>query len=225
MAGRKVGVLALQGAFAAHARALEALGHAPVLVRQPRHLEGVEGLVLPGGESTTQLGLLERLGLWAPLDALARAGAPVLCTCAGLILAARQVTGPAQRSFGWLDVDVARNAWGRQLDSFEASADASSALPDLPLVLIRAPRITRVGEGVAVLATLHGEPVLVRQGAVTAATFHPELTDRLDVHRAVFGEAGARYEPEVTGAAPGSGAISGPGSGPISGPKTRWPAK
>lgn len=193
MVGRRVGVLALQGAFAAHARALEALGHTPVLVRQPRHLEGVAGLVLPGGESTTQLTLLERLGLWAPLDALARSGAPVLCTCAGLILAARQVTGPAQRSFGWLDVDVARNAWGRQLDSFEARSDATSLEHgDLPLVFIRAPRITRAGEGVAVLATLDGEPVLVREGAVTAATFHPELTDRLDVHRAVFGEVGAR---------------------------------
>lgn len=181
----RIGVLALQGAFAAHARALEALGHAPVLVRQPRHLEGLEGLVLPGGESTTQLSLLERLELWAPLDRLVRSGAPVLCTCAGLILAARRVTGPAQRSFGWLDADVARNAWGRQLDSFEARADAPR--DDLPLVFIRAPRITRAGEGVEVLATYDGEPVLVREGNVTAATFHPELTDRLDVHRAAFG--------------------------------------
>lgn len=185
---RRIGVLALQGAFAAHARALEALGHAPVLVRQPRHLEGLAGLVLPGGESTTQLSLLDRLGLWTPLDALVRSGAPVLCTCAGLILAARQVTRAAQRSFGWLDVDVARNAWGRQVESFEARADGT----DLPLVLIRAPRITRVGDGVEVLAMLDGEPVLVRQGSVVGATFHPELTARLDVHQAVFGEVGAR---------------------------------
>lgn len=182
MTRARIGVLALQGAFAAHARALEALGHTPALVRQPRHLDGVEGLVLPGGESTTQLSLLERLGLWSPIDALVRAGAPVLCTCAGLILAARRVTGPEQRSFAWLDVDVARNAWGRQLDSFEATADGS----DLPLVFIRAPRITRTGEGIEVLATYDGEPVLVRQGPITAATFHPELTPRLDVHRAAF---------------------------------------
>lgn len=184
MSGARIGVLALQGAFLAHARALEALGHAPALVRRPGDLDGVEGLVLPGGESTTQLVLIDRFGLWEPLDALVRAGAPVLCTCAGLILAARRVTGPAQRSFGWLDVDVVRNAWGRQVDSFEATADGS----DLPLVFIRAPRIARTGEAVEVLVTFEGEPVLVRQGAVTAATFHPELTPRLDVHRAVFGE-------------------------------------
>lgn len=190
----KIGVLALQGAFAAHARALEALGHDPVLVRQPRHLEGVEGLVLPGGESTTQLSLLDRLGLWAPLDALVRAGAPTLCTCAGLILAAREVTHPAQRSFGWLDVSVARNAWGRQVDSFEAQADPPL---DLPLVFIRAPRITRAGADVEVLAALEGEPVLVRQGHVTGATFHPELTGRLDVHRGVFGVAASHAAPGV----------------------------
>jgi 5'-phosphate synthase pdxT subunit len=186
---RKLGVLAVQGAFAAHARALERLGHAPALVRQPRDLEGVEGLVLPGGESTTMLLLLERFGLTAPLERLVRAGAPVLATCAGLILAARGVTQPAQRSFGWLDVDVARNAWGRQLDSFEARADPPNE--HLPLVLIRAPRLTRVGPGVEVLATYEGEPVLVRAGAITGATFHPELTASLDVHRAVFGEVGA----------------------------------
>jgi 5'-phosphate synthase pdxT subunit len=191
----RVGVLALQGAFEAHARALERLGHAPVLVRLPRDLEGdhgagdggaVDGLVLPGGESTTQLKLIAAFGLREGLDRLVRAGAPVLATCAGLILAARGVTHPDQASLGWLDVDVARNAWGRQVESFEATADAG----DLPLVLIRAPRITRVGPGVEVLATFQGEPVLVRQGAIVGATFHPELTDRLDVHRLAFGEVG-----------------------------------
>lgn len=182
---RKIGVLALQGAFAAHARALERLGHAPALVRLPGDLDGLEGLVLPGGESTTMLNLLDRFALSEPLDRLVRAGAPVLATCAGLILAARGVTHPAQRSFGWLDVDVARNAWGRQLDSFEATADAPR--DDLPLVMIRAPRLTRVGADVEVLATHDEEPVLVRAGAITGATFHPELTDSLDVHAAVFG--------------------------------------
>lgn len=185
---KRIGVLALQGAFAAHAQALERLGHTPALVRLPRDVEGLEGLVLPGGESTTMLNLLERFALSGPIDRLVRSGAPVLATCAGLILAARGVTHPEQRSFGWLDLDVARNAWGRQLDSFEACADAPK--DDLPLVLIRAPRITRVGPGVEVLATYGGEPVLVRAGAITGATFHPELTESLDVHRAVFGEVG-----------------------------------
>ncbi|MCO5165573.1 MAG: pyridoxal 5'-phosphate synthase glutaminase subunit PdxT [Planctomycetes bacterium] len=181
----RVGVLALQGAFAAHARALARLGHDAVLVRRPPDLDGLEGLVLPGGESTTQLRLLDHLGLVPALERLRLGGVPVLATCAGLILLARRVTGPAQPSLGWLDVDVARNAWGRQLESFEAAADPPR--DDLPLVLIRAPRVTAVGEDVEVLAAYAGEPVLVRQGAVTGATFHPELTDRLDVHREVFG--------------------------------------
>lgn len=183
----RVGVLALQGAFAAHARALARLGHEAVLVRRPADLDGVDGLVWPGGESTTQLRLLERLGLAPALERLRQGGVPVLATCAGLILLARRVTGPEQPSLGWLDVDVARNAWGRQVESFEAAADPPR--DDLPLVLIRAPRITAAGAGVEVLATYAGEPVLVRQGAVTGATFHPELTDRLDVHREVFGDA------------------------------------
>ena len=166
----EVGVLALQGAFAAHARAVSALGHRAREVRAPADLDGLDALVLPGGESTAQSKLVESAGLRAPLDRFVRAGRPVLATCAGLILAAR---------YGWLDVEVARNAWGRQLDSFEATDDAGA----LPLVLIRAPRITRVGDGVEVLARYGGEPVLVRQGAVVGATFHPELTSCLDVHR------------------------------------------
>lgn len=180
-----VGVLALQGAYDAHARALVRAGHGVRLVRRPGDLAGLGGLVLPGGESTTHLNLIARFGLRDPLDELVRAGTPVLATCAGLILAAKSVRGPAQDSFGWLDVDVVRNAWGRQVDSFEAVADGG----DLPLVFIRAPRIERVGEGVEVLARWRGEPILVREGNVTAATFHPELTERLDVHRLAFAEA------------------------------------
>lgn len=180
----KVGVLALQGGYAAHCRRLSELGHEVVEVRTALELDGLEGLVLPGGESTTMLNLLQRRGseLWEALDAFVRSGRPVLATCAGLILAAKRVTGPEQKSFGWLDVDVQRNAWGRQLDSFEGTADDGA----LELVFIRAPRIERVGEGVEVLATLKGEPVMVRQGALTAATFHPELTTQPDVHREVF---------------------------------------
>lgn len=190
----RVGVLALQGGFAAHAAALAACGHAPVEVRTSADLATVGGLVLPGGESTTMLKLLDWTGLAEPLDAFVRAGRPILATCAGLILAARQVTNPPQRGFGWLDVAVARNAWGRQLDSFEARSDRRhgvtpyDAVPDaLPLVFIRAPRITETGPEVEVLATFEGEPVLVRQGAFVGGTFHPELTEDRAVHRAVFG--------------------------------------
>jgi len=198
---RPLGVLALQGAFARHAERLAERGHEVRLVRDARDFQGLGGLVLPGGESTVQLDLLARLGLEEKLVDLVRALVPVLATCAGLILLARGVTHPAQRSFGLLDVDVARNAYGRQLDSFEASSDeawphAGAAAPGepgsgepspLPLVLIRAPRIERVGARVEVLARHRGEPVLVREGNVTAATFHPELTLDPRVHDAVFG--------------------------------------
>lgn len=178
----RIGILALQGGFPAHAEALRRLGHDPVLVRDGPSLEGVDGIVLPGGESTAQLRLLERNGLGPALDALVAADAPVLATCAGLILAAREVTGPAQPSLGWLDVTVARNAWGRQLESFEATSDR-----ELPLVCIRAPRIVRVGGGVEILDTLEGEPILVRQGGVVGAVFHPELTGDPTVASIAFG--------------------------------------
>jgi pyridoxal 5'-phosphate synthase pdxT subunit len=179
----RVGVLALQGAYAAHMRPLRDLGHEPFEVRAPADLDLAGGLVLPGGESSVHLALIERFGLETPLLAFARSGRPILAVCAGIILAARRVTSPEQRSFDLLDVCVARNAYGRQLDSFEATSDDG----ELPLLFIRAPRITAVGPDVEVLATLRGEPVLARQSHVTAATFHPELTADLRVHRAAFG--------------------------------------
>jgi 5'-phosphate synthase pdxT subunit len=195
-----LGVLALQGAFARHAERLVERGHEVRLVRDARDFAGLGGLVLPGGESTVQLDLLARLELDEELARLVRSGRPILATCAGLILLAQRVVQPAQRSFGLLDVDVARNAYGRQLDSFEAESDetwpaAASGAGDvgsnepspLPLVFIRAPRIERVGDHVEVLARHRGEPVLVREGNVTAATFHPELTLDARVHDAVFG--------------------------------------
>jgi 5'-phosphate synthase pdxT subunit len=188
-----IAVLALQGGFAAHARRVEELGHAALEARTARDVERADGLVLPGGESSAQLLLIERFGLEPAICAFARAGQPVLATCAGLILLAAEVTSPRQRSFGLIDVDVVRNAYGRQRDSFEATSDGSD---DLPLVFIRAPRILRVGTAVHVLATLSGEPILVRQGNVTAATFHPELTGDPRVHRAVFGDGeGASAQP------------------------------
>ncbi len=177
-----LGVLALQGGFEAHQRAAESLGHRTRRVRTPEDLQDLDGLILPGGESTVMLKLATLGGLDAPLDAFVRSGRPVLATCAGLILAARTVLGPAQRSFGWLDVTVRRNGWGRQLDSFEGTADDTT----VPLVFIRAPRIEAVGD-VEVLLRLNGEPVMVRQGRVFGATFHPELTSDLRIHRQVFG--------------------------------------
>ncbi len=180
---RTVGVLALQGDFAAHAAALARAGLPARLVRGPCDLDGLHGLVLPGGESTTQLRLLDRHGLAQPLRAFVAGGAPVLATCAGLILAAREVQGPVQPSFGFLDVTVARNAWGRQVDSFEARDDDGAT----HLLFIRAPRILRVGHSVEVLVRLAGEPVMVRQGPVVGATFHPELVDDASIHRQLFG--------------------------------------
>ena len=174
----RVGVLALQGAFEAHAGRLRSLGHEVVYVRAAEDCERIEGLVLPGGESTAMLrGLTPELT--RALERVAVRG-PVLATCAGLILIASAVE-PAQPSLGWLDVDVRRNGWGRQLDSAEALDDAGE-----PVVLIRAPRITRVGAA-TVRATLAGEPILVRQGRVFGATFHPELAERSTLHAAVFG--------------------------------------
>lgn len=192
----RIGVLALQGAFARHAELLRGLGHEVRLVRDASGFSELDGLVLPGGESSVQLELCARLGLEAPVCELARSGRPILATCAGTILLARRVERPAQHSFGLLDVDVTRNAYGRQLDSFESvsdeaprlatASDAAAGRP-LPLVFIRAPRFTRTGPAVTVLARHQGEAVLVREGNVTAATFHPELTQDTRVHRAVFG--------------------------------------
>lgn len=177
-----VGILALQGGYAAHAAVLRQLGHEVRELRNPSDFVGLDGAVLPGGESTTQLKLITRNDLRAPLQALVDGGKPILATCAGVILASRKVTHPEQPSFGWLNIVTERNAYGRQLDSFEATSDGG-----LPLVFIRAPRIREVGDGVEVLDSLDGEPILVRQGSVFGATFHPELTDSTTLHQRVFG--------------------------------------
>lgn len=182
-ATKRIGVLALQGGFAPHVDALRGLGHEVIAVRDARALDGCEGLVLPGGESSVQLRLLERdPELTRALDALVRSGAPVLATCAGLILSAREVRDPVQKSFGWIDVAVRRNAWGRQLHSAEAIADDGAT----PVVLIRAPRIEAMGSGVTVELAVRGEPVLVREGAFFGATFHPELTGDHTLYRRIF---------------------------------------
>jgi len=183
-----VGVLALQGDFAAHRRALARLGAASVAVRKPADLAGVDALVLPGGESTAMLRGMDRDRLEAPLADFIRSGRPVLGTCAGAILLARRVRNPPQRSFGALDIDVERNGYGTQIDSFSAPLEAEGPLTGLLGVFIRAPRIRRVGPDVTVLARERGEPVLVRHGPIWAATFHPELTDDDRVLRAWLGE-------------------------------------
>jgi 5'-phosphate synthase pdxT subunit len=180
-----IGVLALQGDFEAHARALRGLGREVILVREASALSACAGLVLPGGESTVHLRLLEREGMDAPLAAFVASGKPVLATCAGLVLAASRVLDPEQRSFGFVDVTVRRNGWGRQRESFEARDDGDA----FDVVAIRAPRIVGVGARVHVLATLGKEPILVREGNVTGATFHPELTRDLSIHARVFAQA------------------------------------
>jgi 5'-phosphate synthase pdxT subunit len=181
----KLGILALQGAFAAHAEVLRALGAEPREVRGPGDLDQVEALVLPGGESTTMSMLLDSSSLRAPVAERLADGMPVLGTCAGLILLARDVLdGRAdQRSFGVLDVDVRRNAFGRQVDSFEADLDVFGLDAPFHAIFIRAPAVERTGDGVEVLSTIAGQPVLVRQGNVLAAAFHPELSGDDRIHR------------------------------------------
>ena len=173
MPRRLVGILAIQGDVEAHARALLRVGAEALAVRHAEDLEGICALILPGGESTTISKGLERLGLYEPLEAFARAGRPILGTCAGAVLLAREVENHPVKSLGLLDVVAVRNAYGTQLDSFAAVAD--SKLEDLRCVFIRAPRLRRPGPDVDVLARVDGWPVFVRQGKILATTFHPEL--------------------------------------------------
>lgn len=185
--GAKVGVLALQGSTRLHAGALAELGASPVAVRTPADLAGVDGLVIPGGESTTLSLLLDSSGLRPALEERLAGGFPVLGTCAGMIMCASEVLGGRddQRSLGAIDLTVRRNAFGRQRESFEADLDVED-LPggSFPAVFIRAPVVTRVGDGVEVLARLGEGPVLCRTGPVLVSSFHPELGADLRVHQA-----------------------------------------
>jgi len=180
----KIGVLALQGDFAMHAKALERCGVQAIEVRKPEQLADVDGLVMPGGESTTLLKLMDAWGFVPALEKFHAEGRPIFGTCAGLILLARDVETPSQFSLGFIDVGVERNAYGRQRESFEArgSATLEGRATPVEMVFIRAPRIRRVGAGVETLATWNDEPVMARQGSVLVATFHPELTDDSAVH-------------------------------------------
>ena len=179
----RVGVLAVQGAFHAHAEVLRDLGVDTVEVRQPMNLEGLDAIVLPGGESSTMSKLLISTGLWHPLKGLLHEGLPVFGTCAGMILLGTSILdGRSDQScFGVIDVAVRRNAYGRQVDSFEADID--TAVGQFHGVFIRAPRIEAVGAKVEVLGTHNDEPVIVRQGAALAAAFHPELSADVRLHQ------------------------------------------
>ncbi len=184
----KIGVCSLQGDFEKHGRILQALGADFEYVAQAGQLAGINGLILPGGESTTMLKLLDVENLFEPLLDFAR-GRPLFGTCAGAILMAREVTAPSQRSLGLMDITVERNAYGRQIDSFIQPIDPSpefaerTAPGELEAVFIRAPIIREVKEGVNVLAAVDSSPVLVEQGQHLAATFHPELTSDTRVHQ------------------------------------------
>jgi pyridoxal 5'-phosphate synthase pdxT subunit len=193
----KIGVLSVQGAFAEHEVMLASVGVEAVRVRLPEHLDGLAGLILPGGESTTMRKLIERWQLRQPILELADRGAPVLGTCAGMILLARDISDGDEPVFPLLDIAVKRNAFGRQLDSFEAAIDVP-VLGDLPVrgVFIRAPVVERVDDDVDVLARLDdGRAVAVRQRNVMATAFHPELAGDPRFHRLLVTMAGAYLEP------------------------------
>ena len=180
-----IGVLAIQGAFAEHIHALEASGAKTRIVRSKDDLAGLDGIVLPGGESTTMTMLMERVGLLGPLRAAIGAGLPTLATCAGVILLAREVSDgmPDQAGLGLLDIAVRRNGYGRQVDSFEADIDVEGLEgKPFPAVFIRSPLVESTGK-VEVIATHEGHPVAVRQGNILALCFHPELTKDLRLHR------------------------------------------
>lgn len=181
---RVVGVLALQGAFEAHQHVLGELRFETVQVRTPSDLESVDALVMPGGESTTMSHLLLTSGLFDSIDTRLKQGMPVFGTCAGMILLAKGVLDgrPDQLSFGAIDIDVKRNAYGRQIDSFETDIAIDGFVDDFHAVFIRAPQIARCGEGVTVLARHGQDVVLARQGSVMVASFHPELTSDVRIH-------------------------------------------
>lgn len=185
---RPLGVLALQGDFDAHRQALEELGQAATLVKRPEELTAIDGLIIPGGESTTLIKLMHDTAFVDPLREFHAGGSPIYGTCAGAILLAGMVSGPAQFSLGLLDIDIVRNAYGRQRESFESATgaiepDCGLAGPGMELILIRAPRIVRCGPKVEVLVRHDGDPVLVRQASVLAGTFHPELGRDRRVHQ------------------------------------------
>jgi pyridoxal 5'-phosphate synthase pdxT subunit len=189
----KIGVLGLQGDVREHLRAVEAVGASPIAVKRADELSSVDALILPGGESTTIGKLLDRFELLEPLKRRVADGMPVYGTCAGLILLADNVVGKedAPHRIGALDVDVRRNAYGRQVESFEADLDLIGLEDRFRAVFIRAPVIERVGDSVSTLASFDGHPVLVRQGPLLASSFHPEMTGDRRIHQMFVDMVGA----------------------------------
>ncbi|HSC78590.1 MAG TPA: pyridoxal 5'-phosphate synthase glutaminase subunit PdxT [Candidatus Acidoferrales bacterium] len=178
----KVGILALQGDFEAHAAVLSRLGVEWSYVKRPEELAAVDALIIPGGESTTFLKFLERDGFLEELRRIGALGKPIFGTCAGAILLAKEVTNPPQASLGLVDITVERNAYGRQVESAVRRGRSLLDGSEMEMVFIRAPVIRRVGPGVRVLAECDGLPVAVEQGNVLVATFHPELTPNTSFH-------------------------------------------
>jgi pyridoxal 5'-phosphate synthase pdxT subunit len=185
----RIGVLALQGDFEAHTKILRGLGVSVVEVRRIAELSGLDGLVIPGGESTTLLNLMADEPWFDSLKAFHERGGALMGTCAGAILLSREVEGPRQESIGLLDARIERNAFGRQVDSFETTLEAPALGGPIEAVFIRAPRFLAVGPNVVTLAAIDGEPVMVREGRVLALTFHPELTRDARLHAYFAGMA------------------------------------
>lgn len=181
---KPIGILAIQGDFAMHGKMLDRMGTPWKLIKHASDLDQVDGLIMPGGESTTMLKLFEMEGVGAAIKDFAARGKPIYGTCAGAILLAKEVLNPPQEKLGLIDIAIERNAYGRQIDSSVKSGDMPELADHLvEMVFIRAPIIRRVGDGVRVLGRCGGLPVLVEQGNVLAGTFHPELTDDMTVHR------------------------------------------
>jgi 5'-phosphate synthase pdxT subunit len=196
----KIGILAVQGDFEAHAAMLAKLGAETVEVRTPSDLAGCDGLILPGGESTTQLQFLQEEGLAEAIQKLAQQGNPVFGTCAGAILLATEVLNPRQDSLKLLEMTVLRNGYGRQIASDVVSGSTKLKEEPLEMVFIRGPIIERAGQGIEVLAEYAGKPALVQRGNIMAATFHPELTDDTTVHEYFLKLAAANAKRELSSA-------------------------
>jgi 5'-phosphate synthase pdxT subunit len=193
----KIGIVAVQGDFEAHAAMLAGMGVNTREVRTPADLDGCDGLILPGGESTTQLQFLQEEGLFDAIHDFVSEGGALFGTCAGAILLATEVKNPPQDSLGLLDMTVLRNAYGRQIASEVASGPSTLKKELLEMVFIRAPIIERVGPGVEVLAEYAGKPALVQKERIMAATFHPELTNDTTVHERFVKMAGQRSRQEL----------------------------
>lgn len=193
----KIGILAVQGDFAAHAAMLAGLGVESIEVRTPGDLAGCDGLILPGGESTTQLQFLQEEGLYEAIRQFAAEKKAILGTCAGAILLASEVKNPRQESLGLLDMTVLRNGYGRQVHSDVVSGPSTLKVEPMEMVFIRGPIFERVGAGIEVLAEFAGKPALVQKGQIMAAAFHPELTNDTTVHQRFVTMAGSRLAREL----------------------------